>query len=171
MNYGDFIRDTVLTGCGVKTMRLAASGRSGRTDREVVYHHHSWDPYALNMERNDATGGWLARATDLALFAAHVAGFPEPSGILNPRTIKIMTTPSQANPRYAHGWSVLRGNWRHDGRLPGTTATMVRTERGYCWAALTNSSNKDGNSGLDDVLWKMVQSIEHWSPGPPPHRN
>ena len=81
-----------------------------------------------------------------------------------------MTTPSAANPHYAHGWSVLRGNWRHDGRLPGSTSTLVRTQRGYCWAGLTNSSNPDGNRGLDDLLWKMVQSIERWSPGKPPTR-
>lgn len=170
-SYGDFIREAVLARCGANAMRLAASSRAGRADREVAYHHRSWDPYTINMERIDSTGGWLARATDLALFAAHVADFPEPAGILSPGTIKTMMTPSAANPRYAHGWSVLRGNWRHDGRLPGTTATLVRIQSGYCWAALTNSSNRDGNGGLDDLLWKMVQSIEHWSPGQPPPRS
>lgn len=169
-SYGDFIREAVLARCGAGAMRLAASSRSGRAVREVAYHHRSWDPYTVDMERIDSTGGWLARATDLALFAAHVADFPETPGILSPGTIKTMTTPSAANPRYAHGWSVLRGNWRHDGRLPGTTAILVRIQKGYCWAALTNSSNKDGNAGLDDLLWKMVQSIDHWSPGQPPHR-
>jgi len=170
-SYGDFIREDVLARCGVTAMRLAANGRTGRAEREVVYHHRSWDPYAKDMERIDSTGGWLARATDLAQFATYVSNFPNPPGILAPGTIRTMITPSAANQRYAHGWSVLRGNWRHDGRLPGTTATLVRTQRGYCWAGLTNSSNPNGNRGLDELLWKMVQSIDRWSPGQAPQRN
>jgi CubicO group peptidase (beta-lactamase class C family) len=170
-SYGDYIQKAVLARCGISTMRLAANGRAGRAAHEVTYHHRSWDPYAKDMARIDSTGGWLARATDLAQFAAHVSDFPDPPGFLNHGTIRTMTTPSAANPHYAHGWSVLRGNWRHDGRLPGSTATLVRTQRGYCWAGLTNSSNPDGNRGLDDLLWKMVQSIERWSPGKPPTRN
>ena len=53
---------------------------------------------------------------------------------------------------------------------PGTTATLVGTGSGYCWAALTNSSNRNGNGGLDNMMWEMVRSIERWSPGRPPHR-
>lgn len=170
MGYADYVRRAVLARCGIKEMRIAGSSRSQRADREVAYYHRAMDPYAKDMERIDSTGGWLASTTDLALFATHVGDFSHPPSILSSATIKTMTTPSKANPHYAHGWSVLKGNWRHDGRLPGTTATLVRTQSGYCWAALTNSSNRYGNRGLDDVVWKMVQSIEHWSPGQPPHR-
>ena len=169
-NYADYIRKAVLSRCGIAAMRIAGNSREQRAKGEVVYHHRSLDPYAINITRNDSTGGWLGSASDLAIFAAHVSGFAYPPNILDSATIKIMTTPSAANPRYAHGWSVLKGNWRHDGLLPGTTATLVRTQSGYCWAALTNSSNRNGNHGLDNMAWDMVRSIEHWSPGGPPHR-
>jgi hypothetical protein len=121
------------------------------------------------MRRNDSTGGWLASATDLVLFLTHVDGFPHSPNILRHATIKTMVTASAVNPRYAHGWTVLKGNWRHDGRLPGTTATMVRTQSGYCWAALTNSSRENANRGLDQMAWTMVRAVEHWSTGEPPH--
>lgn len=169
-SYSDYVRDAVLARCGITEMRIAGNSRNQRAAREVTYYHRSLDPYAINMTRNDSTGGWLGSATDLAWFAAHVSGFDYLPSILNPATIRTMTTPSAANPRYAHGWSVLKGNWRHDGLLPGTTATLVRTQSGYCWAALTNSSNRIGNHGLDNVLWDMVRSIERWAPGAPPHR-
>jgi CubicO group peptidase (beta-lactamase class C family) len=168
--YENYIRSAVLLRCGISRMRIAGSSRAQRADGEVAYHHRSVDPYTINMARNDSTGGWLGSATDLTLFATHVSGFPYPPNILAPATIMNMTTPSAANPRYAHGWSVLKGNWRHDGLLPGTTATLVRTGSGYCWTAVTNSSNKNGNRGLDNMVWEMVRSIEHWSPGEPPHR-
>ncbi len=168
--YADYVRKAVLARCGIVAMRIAGNSRSQRADGEVVYHHRSFDPYAINMERNDSTGGWLGSAEDLVRFAMHVSGFVQPPNILTPSTIKTMTTPTALNPHYAHGWSVLKGNWRHDGLLPGTTATLVRTQSGYCWAALTNSSTRNGNQGLDNMVWEMVRSIEHWAPGEPPHR-
>lgn len=160
----------MLSRCGIKEMKIAGSARDERAEREVAYHHRYADPYSINMARNDSTGGWLGSATDLTLFASYVNGFADPPNILSSRAIEVMATPSAVNPRYAHGWSVLKGNWRHDGRLPGTTATLVRTQSGYCWAALTNSSNRNGNHGLDSMMWRMVSSIEHWSPGEAPHR-
>jgi hypothetical protein len=150
-------------------MRIAGSSRAERADREVVYHHRTHDPYAINMKRNDSTGGWLASASDLVRFAMSVDGLSAARNILKPATIRTMTTPSAANPTYAHGWSVLKGNWRHDGRLPGTTSTIVRTRSGYCWAALANASRENSNRGLDRMLWSMVGAVERWSPGAPPH--
>ena len=92
-SYSDHVRDAVLARCGITEMRIAGNSREQRAAREVTYYHRSLDPYAINMTRNDSTGGWLGSATDLALFAAHVSGFDHPPNILKPATIKTMTTP------------------------------------------------------------------------------
>jgi len=169
-SYSEYIRDAVLAPCGITTMRIAGNTRAERAEKEVVYYHRTFNPYAINMKRNDATGGWLASAKDLATFAMHVDGFSHSPNILQPATIKSMTTPTAVNPHYAHGWAVLKGNWRHDGSLPGTSSTIVRTQTGYCWAALTNSSKKGSNRGLDRMIWTMVSLVGHWTTGGRPQR-
>ncbi len=168
--YDEYIRSSVLERCGITGMKIAGSLLSQRAENEVVYHHRSWDPYALNMSRNDATGGWIGSAVDLVRFATHVDGFPHSPDILAPATVRTMATATSVNPRYAHGWAVLKGNWRHDGRLPGTTSAMVRTQSGYCWAALANSSSPNSSHGLDNMVWDMISSVERWSPGELPRR-
>jgi CubicO group peptidase (beta-lactamase class C family) len=168
-NYDDYIHQVVLAPCGIADMRIGGSSLAERADGEVSYYHDSWNPYSFDMRRIAATGGWLANAKDLVLFALHVDAFPSPPDILRLDTITHMTTPSAVNPRYAHGWAVLKSNWRHDGSLPGSTATLVRTQSGYCWAALANSSNAASNRGLDKMLWDMVEQVQYWSPGAPPH--
>jgi len=49
---------------------------------------HADDPYALNVARMDAHGGWIATAAGLARFAMHVDGFDEDRNILRPHTIR-----------------------------------------------------------------------------------
>ena len=51
------------------------------------------------------------------------------------------------------------GNWWHNGSLPGTTTIMVRTSRGMCWAALTNTRSQPSseiNAPLDQTMWNTL---------------
>jgi CubicO group peptidase (beta-lactamase class C family) len=161
-DYAEYVRQSVLAPCGIAAMRIAGNTLADRVDGEVVYYHRTRDPYAKNMTRNDSTGGWLASALDLVRFATHVDGSSQTPNILRPATIAAMTTPT-VHPRYAYGWGVIGGNWWHDGILPGTTAILVLTRSGFCWAALANSSRQGSYRGIDKMVKNMVRSVKRWS--------
>jgi CubicO group peptidase (beta-lactamase class C family) len=162
-DYAAYVRESVLERSGITGMRLAGNTLADRADGEVVYYHRTRDPYAKNMARNDATGGWLASALDLLRFATHVDALAKTPSILMPATIRTMTTPSSVHPRYAHGWGVVEGNWWHDGVLPGTTSIIVVKQNGFCWTALANSSRQGSYRGIDRMARTMVRSVRAWS--------
>ncbi len=96
--------------------------------------------YGMDVNRLDSAGGWLATPSEIVRFATRVNGFPGDSNILKPETIKLMTTGTTANPRYAKGWEVNRqGRWWHIGDLPGSSSVLLRTPDGHCAAAFMNT--------------------------------
>ena len=164
--YERHVRSAILARCGVKDMRISGNTRADRAPDEVVYYGADQDPYDMNVRRMDSHGGWLATARDLALFASHVDGHAESRNILQAASIREMTTASSANAGYAKGWAVNRvPNWWHTGSLPGTTSIMVRTASGFCWAALANTREAPGDTGLamDQMMWRLVRQVKSWN--------
>jgi CubicO group peptidase (beta-lactamase class C family) len=164
-SYASYVRTSVLDRCGITRMRIAGNTRSQRAPDEVVYTAQGGDPYGMNVARMDSHGGWIASASDLVRFAMHVDGRSDTPNILQPAAIKTMTTPSAVNPRYAKGWIISGHNWWHNGGLPGTSAVMVRTQSGFCWAALANSrrGNPDSVAALDRTVWQMVRAVKSFA--------
>ncbi len=172
--YADYVQANILAPCGVSDMRISGNKLDQRAPNEVVYYgQYSENPYNMNVTRMDSHGGWLATPTDLVNFLDHVNGFADTPSLLKPATIQIMTTPSPAYPpsspgKYARGWMVRdngKGNWWHNGSLPGTTTIMVRTATGLCWAALTNTRTEPSDvidSALDKMMWDMVRCVPSW---------
>jgi CubicO group peptidase (beta-lactamase class C family) len=166
MPYEQHVREEVLKRCGVTGMRIAGNTLAERLPHEVVYYGAGrQNPYGMNVRRMDSHGGWLATARDLAMFASHVDGQSASRNILDPASIKQMTTPSSVNEGYAKGWAVNRvPNWWHTGSLPGTTSIMVRTASGFCWAAVTNTREASGDTGgaMDRMMWDLVRAVPIW---------
>jgi CubicO group peptidase (beta-lactamase class C family) len=174
--YGEYIQQQVLRPCLIEGMRISGNTITERAPNEVTYYgQNGEDPYGMNVTRMDSHGGWLASAADLVRFANNIGGVGNRPGLLSQDSIASMTTPSPANPssaevKYARGWNVRnngRGNWWHNGSLPGTTAILVRTATGYCWAALTNTRRQpsdDINLALDQMLWDMARQVRAWKP-------
>lgn len=172
-SYEAATRRLVLEPCGAAAMTLAGTTRAERQPGEVVYHGMKGeDPYrpGLSVRRMDAHGGWLARADEVVRFLVHTDGHPGAPDLLQPDTLRAMTTPTAAGPTYARGWSVnARPNWWHGGSLPGTSTLAVRTASGLCWAALANTRRRDrekpgSDTGavLDRLLWQLVRSVPEW---------
>jgi CubicO group peptidase (beta-lactamase class C family) len=171
-SYSDYVQKRILLPCGITDMRIAGNTVKNRAPGEVTYYgqlsrdgeNHNDDPYAINVTRMDSHGGWIATATDLVRFAAHVDGFDADRNILRSETIRRMTTPSDVNPNYARGWNVnAQGHWWHAGDLGGTTAILVRTASRFCWAALTNTRREPSSpEALDDMVWEMVSKVSAW---------
>jgi CubicO group peptidase (beta-lactamase class C family) len=165
-SYQGFVRDQVLKRCGIADMRIAGNKPADRAPGEVVYHDDRDKPYEIDIARMDSSGGWIATASDLARFLTCVDGFPTVPDILRPDTLRLMTTPTSMQPGYAMGWSVNRNNnWWHAGSLPGSTASMTRTARGLCWAALANGRGRgagDHAAALDRMMWDVVRKVPAW---------
>jgi CubicO group peptidase (beta-lactamase class C family) len=165
-NYAAHVGATVLKRCGIADMAIAGNTLAQRRRGEVVYYGQGGDnPYGMNVTRMDSHGGWLARPADLAQFAMHVAGFAAPPNILQPNTIRTMTTGSSANAGYAKGWAVNgANNWWHNGSLPGTSTIMVRAHTGFCWAAFINTRRQGSplDADLDNLIWSMAGQVKSW---------
>jgi len=172
--YASYVQANILAPCGISTMQIAANKESQRAPNEVVYFgQYSEEPYKINITRMDSNSGWIASSTELVQFLNHVAGAPGIPALLKAATIRTMTTPAAAYPpgpaRYARGWMVDAnggGNWWHNGSLPGTTTTMVRTATGMCWAALTNTRTQPSSeidTAIGEMMWNMVRTVPAWS--------
>jgi len=165
--YDTFVQHTVLDRCGVTDMRIGRNSAAERLPGEVVYVRtdSADDPYGMNVTRMDSHAGWIATASDLVRFIVHVDARSEPARLLRPETIRLMTEPSAANARYAKGWMINGNNYFHNGGLPGTSAIMVRTQIGLCWAALANARHvrPDSVGGIDRMAWNMVRSVKSWA--------
>jgi hypothetical protein len=58
-----------------------------------------------------------------------------------------------------------KGNWWHNGSLPGTTSIMVRTSTGMAWGAVTNTRVQPTSqigSAIDEMVWNMVK-VPGWA--------
>jgi len=174
-SYADYVQQAVLAPCGISDMRIAGNTLKQRAPNEVVYQgQFGENPYKMNVTRMDSHGGWIATPSDMARFLTHVGGAPGVPSILQPDSIRIMTTPSPAYPqtsagRYARGWMVLdqgKGNWWHNGSLPGSTSIMVRTSSGMCWGAVTDTRTQPSgliDTALDKMVWDMVGQVPAWN--------
>jgi hypothetical protein len=136
------------------------------------------DPMGLDKKMNHRELiAWALEHNDLAdppgkTFAysnfgyCHINGFKDADQLLNDDTLRTMTTPTIANPRYAKGLFVNpQNNWWHEGSLPGTATISVRTHSDFCWSAFTNTRSKFGDMGsaLDRLPWHMVASVADWA--------
>jgi CubicO group peptidase (beta-lactamase class C family) len=153
--YAEFVAREILAGAGITSMAIGGNTLADRQPDEVRYYT---DPvaraYGMNVARMDAHGGWIATASDLVRFASRLPR------VLGEKSIRIMTS-GGINPSYARGWAVNEvPNWWHTGSLPGTTAILVHTRRGICWAGLTNA-RRDG-ADLDSLMWKLARSVKAW---------
>jgi len=159
--YDAYVREAVLAPARAAGMAIAGNTLAERMPDEVRYHgQDGQDPYAINVRRMDAHGGWTATASDVALFA-DAAGPP----LLSAAATKAMVAGSAAEPGYACGWRInAAGNRWHGGSLAGTATLMVRTARGMCWAGLTNTRQRNDGmaAALDRLLWAMVRSVPEW---------
>ncbi len=165
--YADAVRLLVLQPAGVSDMAIAGNTLADRLPTEVEYFSQgNGNPYAFNISRMDAHGGWLASATDLAKFLVRVDGLPGKTDILSADAIRVMTTGSAVNPNYAAGWSVNGQNWWHTGGLPGTATEQARTTSSgnYNFVILTNTESQSPTffADMDQLFWKALQATSAW---------
>jgi CubicO group peptidase (beta-lactamase class C family) len=162
--YEQYIQKNILGRCGIVDMQIAGNTLRDRATNEVKYHDKTGgDPYGMNVARMDSHGGWIATPGDLTAFFTHIDGFKHTDQLLGDDTLRLMTTPTAANPRYAKGLFVnSQNNWWHTGLLPGTETISVRTHSDFCWSAFANTRLPDFGHSLDQLVWRMARSVAGW---------
>lgn len=167
--YAQYIQDNILKRCGIVAMQIAKNAPAERATNEVKY-YGSFDPYRRNLAREDSCGGWIGTPSDLTAFFVHIDGFKDTDQLLSDDTLRVMTTPSAANPSCAKGLFIdrrnNRDNWWNTGLLDGTTTVSVRTSGDFCWSAFTNTGGgeKDVTRPLGHLTWEMARSVSDWHP-------
>ncbi|KJC44822.1 hypothetical protein UP09_14335 [Bradyrhizobium sp. LTSP885] len=167
-SYEQYIKNNVLKRCGVADMQIAGNTLSDRATNEVKYYSQTGgDPYRMNVARMDSHGGWIATPGDLTTLFVHIDGFKDTEQLLTDDSLRTMSTPSTANPRYAKGLFITaNNNWWHSGLLDGTTTISVRTNGDFCWSAFTNTRSRDAgmSRALDQLVWQMTKAVPDWHP-------
>ena len=165
MTYTQAAQSLILQPSGITDMQIAGNTLNDRVANEVKYYDANNYAYTFNINRMDATEGWLASATDLARFLVHVDGLSSQT-ILTPNALTVMSTGSVANPNYACGWEINIYNWFHHGNLPGTgTSQAITTQSGnFNYVILTNTNNSDPNfySNMDNIFWTALPNTGSW---------
>lgn len=157
--YEEWVRKAILAPLGI-SMQISGNTLEERAREEVVYYGQKRDnPYNMNVRRMDSNGGWLSTSKNLVHFAASLA---DCSGrrLLTADTVKAMTAPVPVNANYARGWALdKQGDWFHTGGLPGTTGILERTSTGFCWAALTNTSQANPGTIITAFSGTMISAL------------
>lgn len=165
-SYEAAVKSLVLTPIGITDMTIGGNTLADRLPKEVKYYgQYGEDPYAYNIRRMDAHGGWVATARDLARFLVYVDGYPVRPDIISKSTLTTMLKTSAANGEYACGWVMSGANYYHLGSLPGTATEQACTSQGYNFVILTNTRSylSKFTIDLDQILWRALQKNPVWS--------
>jgi N-acyl-D-amino-acid deacylase len=125
---------------------------------------------AFHLEAMDASGAWVSSTVDLLRFLAGVDGRANRPDILSTATVAEMTSSgptvcASGACYYAFGWLVRPtggdATWSHEGALPGTTSTLVRSYHNYSWVALFNARSWTPNfdNELNAALWDALAGV------------
>ncbi len=92
--------------------------------------------------RADASGGWIASATDLLKLIVNANGFSPNDNILDSTTMSVMFSSSKPNEHFACGW-FLNDDFKNRFNISehfDQTSEIVRTSDGFSWIVLINTS-------------------------------
>jgi CubicO group peptidase (beta-lactamase class C family) len=187
--YGASVRSMLLDPLQLDSIELGGSLPEDRRPLEVWYQDRKQRRgsaikapdrelpigYSHDHEVLDAHGGWIANASDLALFAAAFSD-AEHSTLLSPSSVARMwqgPTGTEGPVWYGCGWSVRQvgeagQNAWHSGLLSGgSSSLLVRRHDGYTWAVLFNTDRSKKTdavlSGLiDPLIHRAVNQVEAW---------
>lgn len=161
--YESYVINEILSPLGIDNMRIGGNTLADRVTNEAKYYGTQSggpDPYAYQIKRMDAHGGWIASPAELLRLMVRVDGYSSKSDILSSSAINVMTTEPNLAFRsyYGTGWGVNdANNWWHLGSLPGTTSEWVRANNGYTWAIITNTrSGGNETNDFDALMWNIL---------------
>ncbi|MFN0213652.1 MAG: serine hydrolase [Saprospiraceae bacterium] len=158
--YENYVKNKILTPCGVTNMHIGTDTQADRRYNEAVYYNDGSDPYGRKVSSIDSPGGWIASSADLMRFLVKVDGFNTKPDIINATSFNTMITPCSVKSNYGKGWRIDGTDYYHAGKFEGTSAIMLRAGNGPSWAFLMNCSC-EGND-KEDMMKNVVKGIKNW---------
>jgi len=158
-SYEAYVKQAVLSLCGITRMQIGAEAQAAKAPNEVTYYGSA--PYTLLTHRMDAHGGWIATPIDLLRMMVRVDGFVQKADILAASNETAMNTGSTANPGYGLGWVLESSDRAHNGAMDGCMGFLVRRNDGLSYAVLVNTRASVDNfaRGLKGVIDGFIASI------------
>jgi CubicO group peptidase (beta-lactamase class C family) len=151
-SYAAFVKEDILQPASISGMQLAGDTEQQQAPNEVKYYQSAPNPYAFNMTRMDAHGGWIATATDMMRFMTLVDRNSGKQDLINSALLETTYFGSPA--------------WSHYGSLPGTTAVITRLDEEYSFVVLANTRNNDAPNliaeDLNNTLKGMILTQAGW---------
>ena len=187
-SYETFVRNTILTPAGVVDMRLGRTPLAQRTPFESTCYDRlapttslfgtgKWCDVAPSQEYAEASGSWIASATEMLRWMSIIDGMPGArTDLFTTATINAMMARSSTiwpgnGYYYALGWeaSVEAGGlrWYHSGAQTGGDGWITRLPNGVSIAILANLTRGAANGGgtLDPAVLAIVRTISNWPAG------
>lgn len=184
--YESHVRGSVCAAAGIAAMRIAGTRAADRLPGEARYYDYAGAPLVQSvipseglvarpygwshLPADDAAGGWLASAVDLARFMAALDG-SRGTPLLSPAMLAEMTArPPLPDWSGAPSWFGLGTQvqptpggeiWYQGGSMPGTSAELMRAPNGRTVALLMNTRPADGAvdgfaQDLADTTWSLA---------------
>lgn len=151
-DYEEFVNETLLKPAGIDDMKIAGNTMEERYDQEVIYYgQESLSPYAMNVTRMDAHGGWLASAENLMKFMRLIDKKDGVEDVVNEKNLSKM---------------YLGDNeWFHTGSLPGTSSVIAKIDSEFSYAFIVNSRKRDYDLTRDqmkEIVQNEVEIRKYW---------
>jgi len=155
--YEQYVKDEVLSPCGIHKMEIGNQTLAGRKADEVVYYQPGGgDPYVtISPRRMDANGGWIAKPMDLLLLLRRIDGSATNSDIISAARYTEMHTGSISNATYGTGLILNNTWWGHNGAMDGTISFMVHRNDGLDFAVICNT-----RPAQDSFCWTLKGAID-----------
>lgn len=176
--YEDYVRKNILFPMGIYDMHLARNLYEERFSNEVKYYVPVGDTliYSCNGDSvmvpkiyggNDvrllgSAGGWVASSPELAKLLVSIDGFPKVKDFLSKESIDLMT----GELGKFLGWKQEYENgWLRTGSFAGTNNVLYRSNDGFEWVLLSNTSSWKGPVFSYDIIRlmkKISREVQHW---------
>lgn len=170
MPYDEFMQEEVFLPAGCHDFRIAGNYLEDRHPGESVYYMQpdsepvtSYDGKRFNVEKcyggNNVSGlmgagAWTGSSVELAKLVASIDGRPWVEDILEPSSVKQMTT-WYDDDTFALGWVDCKpdGEWTRTGSFSGTSAIIKVYPDGECWIMVSNTSAWRGSRFTKNIAF------------------
>ena len=190
--YEAYVREKVLDPLGLTRIQRGSSHLAGRLPGEVKYYDYPGAPTVnscvsaarekqpapyglLDMDLNDADGGWIGSVIDLAKFVSMLDG-TRPRALFSRQGFASMVAETPRNtwvpgsPNwYGFGLFVVAQmggiTWSHGGAAPGTNTWFYRFANGLCYAFVFNGATQDHaypNAYTSQPVWDALAAATVW---------
>lgn len=151
-DYTTHVKQSVLKPIRITEMKIAGNTLEERSEKEVKYYdQEDFSPYAMNVTRMDAHGGWIATAEDLMKFMRSINLNDDVPDILPKEKLNTMYFGDRS--------------WKHTGSLPGTSVILEKVNDRFSYAFIINTRKPNYDATLNEMQALMREEIhfrKHW---------